>query len=61
MQAINAQIERNLGRGEVVASLGLAEFDPQTDHTFHDVFTRADERMYARKMQLKRMGAVTRD
>ena len=61
MQAINAQIERNLGRGEVVASLGLAEFDPQTDHTFHDVFTRADERMYARKMQLKSMGAVTRD
>ena len=43
------------------ASLGLAEFDPASDHSFHEVFKRADDLMYERKMQLKGMGAVTRD
>ena len=47
--------------GGVVASLGLAEYDPKTDRAFHEVFKRADGLMYERKMQLKSMGAATRD
>ena len=58
---INAKIESHVGSDEVVASLGLAEFDPETDKSFHEVFMRADARMYERKKQLKSMGATTRD
>ena len=58
---INAKIEENLRTGGVVASLGMAEFDPNIDQSFHEVFKRADSLMYERKMQLKSMGAVTRD
>ena len=58
---INAQIEENLAEGKVVASLGMAEFAPETDRTFHEVFKRADGLMYQRKMQLKAMGAAVRD
>ncbi len=61
MRAINAEIEDNLRTGKVVASLGLAEYDPRQDNSFHDVFKRADGLMYNRKMELKGMGAVTRD
>ena len=61
LEAINRQIEQNLNTGNVVASLGMADFDPESDHTFHAVFARADGLMYERKQELKRMGAVTRD
>ncbi|MBQ7646937.1 MAG: amino acid permease [Clostridia bacterium] len=61
MKEINERIEKNIGSDRVVASLGLAEFDPQNDGSFHEVFKRADGLMYARKQQLKKMGAVTRD
>ena len=59
--AINRQIEQHLNTGNVVASLGMADFDPETDNTFHAVFSRADGLMYERKQELKRMGAITRD
>ena len=58
---INSKIEENLGSDKVVASLGLAEYDSEHDKSFHEVFQRADKLMYERKMQLKSMGAVTRD
>ena len=61
LDAINAQIEQNLGSDRVVASLGMTEYAPGADESFHEVFKRADGLMYARKQQLKRMGAVTRD
>ena len=61
LAGINREIEENLQRGKVVASLGMSVFRPGEDKTFHTVFARADERMYARKQQLKSMGAVTRD
>ena len=61
MKDINREIEGNIGSGKVVASLGLAEYDPAADASFHEVFKRADGLMYERKMQLKSMGAVTRD
>lgn len=59
--AINAEIEGNISNEKVVMSLGLSDFEPEVDRSFHEVFTRADELMYERKMQLKSMGAVTRD
>lgn len=61
LEAINRQIEQHLNTGNVVASLGMADFDPETDNTFHAVFSRADGLMYERKQELKRMGAITRD
>jgi len=61
LRDINARIEENLRNGAVVASLGMAEYDAGADHSFHEVFKRADGLMYERKMQLKSMGAVTRD
>lgn len=61
LNAINAEIESNLTTGKVVASLGMAEFDKEKDQSFHEVFKRADEMMYERKLDLKRRGAETRD
>ena len=61
LTAINARIEYNLTQGKVVASLGMAEFTKGKDRSFHEVFQRADDLMYQRKMQLKSMGAATRD
>ena len=61
LRGINAQIEQHIGTNNVVASLGMAEFDPAADNTFHAVFARADATMYERKQELKAMGARTRD
>ena len=61
MNDINAVIEGNIGKDKVVISLGLAEYESGVDASFHEVFQRADSLMYERKMQLKSMGAVTRD
>ena len=61
LKDINAKIEGNIHTNQVVASLGLADFEPGTDASFHEVFKRADGRMYERKTQLKGMGAVTRE
>jgi len=61
LAAINAEIEGNIGQGKVVISLGLADFDTAKDASFHEVFQRADNIMYERKMELKGMGATTRD
>ncbi len=61
---INAVIESHIGNADiehVVMSLGLAEYDPEKDKSFHEVFMRADSNMYERKAKLKSMGAVTRD
>ena len=61
MLDINKEIEANITLEKVVMSLGLSDFDPENDKSFHEVFKRADGLMYERKQQLKSMGAVTRD
>ena len=61
LQEFNRKIEENIGCGKVVASLGMADYDREKDQSFHEVFQRADGRMYERKTQLKKMGAATRD
>ena len=58
---VNAVFERNIGTGEVVAALGLGEYRPGEDRTFHAVFERADTDMYDRKRRLKDLGAKVRD
>lgn len=57
----NRKVEQNLKDGKVVVSAGLSDFDPEKDHGFHAVFERADKLMYERKMELKSMGAITRE
>ena len=61
MDCLNGTIEENLRSGGVVASLGMAVFDSSIDHSFYNVFTRADSLMYERKKQLKAMGAGIRN
>ena len=62
MQMFNRKVEDNLKKpGQPVVSAGLADFAPAQDATFHSVFERADSQMYARKQQLKGLGARTRD
>lgn len=58
--AFNRQIEENIKKDEVVVSIGHSILQPE-DEQLHDVFERADQMMYARKKELKSMGARTRD
>ncbi len=55
------EVEGNIGTTDAVVSAGFSTYRPGHDRRFHDVFERADSRMYQRKMQLKGMGAATRD
>ena len=61
MTDINKQIEANIGTDKVIISLGLAIFDSENDKSFHEVFKRADDLMYSRKMELKNLGAIVRE
>ena len=61
LRDINAKIEEDLGSGKVVASSGMAIYEPGADHSFHEVFKRENGMMHARKTRLKGMGAVPRD
>ena len=47
--------EQSLAAGQSggTVAAGLAEYDPQRDDTVAPVFSRADERMYLRKKQMK--------
>ena len=56
---INRVIEENIEKKEVVISIGYSELKPE-DQLVHDVFERADQMMYKRKQQLKKMGAPAR-
>ena len=58
--ALNRTVEANIETGAVVVSIGwsvLGEADPQ----LRVAFERADQMMYERKMELKGLGAQTRD
>ena len=61
LERFNREIEANVGTTRAVISAGMSILRPGLDRTFHDVFERADARMYQRKMELKGMGAITRD
>ncbi|MCR5310881.1 MAG: GGDEF domain-containing protein [Lachnospiraceae bacterium] len=55
----NSAVESNIKKKKVVVSIGYSELTPE-DRLIHDVFERADQMMYKRKQQLKKMGAKTR-
>ena len=61
LKEINEVIESHIASGGVVVSLGTAVYYKGEDYDFHSVFERADAAMYERKLQLKSMGAVTRE
>ena len=52
---------KNIGTKGVVVSGGLADYKPEDDASFHDVFERADVRMYEEKQLLKSMGSISRE
>ena len=60
METLNRQVEENILSEKVVVSAGLSDFRAGEDSLLHDVFERADARMYQRKKELKDMGARTR-
>ena len=59
MNEFNRKVEENIKTGAVVVSIGYSELTPE-DKLIHDIFERADQMMYKRKQQLKKMGAKTR-
>lgn len=58
--AFNKKIEENIKNNSIVVSIGYSTLMP-SDEQLHDVFERADQMMYERKKELKRMGAKTRE
>ena len=60
MRSLNKKIEGNIATDDVVISMGYSVLKPE-DELLHDVFERADQMMYERKQELKRMGAKTRE
>lgn len=61
MIALHDRSAEHITTGGAVVSGGLSVFRPGEDQNTHDVFQRADERMYEEKNLLKSLGAVTRD
>ncbi len=61
VRQFRTEVEENIRTGDVVISEGVSLFDATTDGNVQVVFERADNLMYERKMQLKAMGAITRD
>ena len=57
---LNQRVEKNMEGGEVVVAAGMADLEPK-DEQLYVAFHRADQRMYARKAELKNMGAQVRE
>lgn len=57
LEKFNKAIEKNVGSNGPVIAIGFSEYIPSKDNTFRAVFTRADDKMYARKRMLKQMSA----
>ena len=55
LDEFNKKIESNLGKNEPIIAAGFADYVPEKDNSLRSIFTRADERMYARKKKLKEM------
>ncbi|RKM55356.1 GGDEF domain-containing protein [Butyrivibrio sp. CB08] len=58
--SFNRVVEENIKKDDVVVSIGYSTLQPE-DERLHDIFERADQMMYARKKELKSMGARTRE
>ena len=60
MQLLAQRSEENVAREEVVVAAGCSDYIPGEDITLHQVFERADDRMYREKQRLKMLGARSR-
>ena len=61
VQALHDRSVEHIRTKEVVVSGGLSDYRPGADVSFHDVFERADTRMYEEKKLLKSIGAISRE
>ena len=61
LQELHDRSVKHIDSKDVVVSGGLANYRPGDDASFHDVFERADVRMYKEKELLKSMGSITRE
>ena len=57
LEQFNKIVESNIGKNEPIIAVGFADYVPEKDNSLRSIFTRADERMYARKKALKEMMA----
>ena len=60
MDQLRRASEDNIGTNNAVVASGIAEFNPESDESFHAVFEKADKRMYENKQALKSKGARER-
>ena len=60
ISTMNRKVEENIHKKGVVVSIGYSVLE-EGDHHVRDIFERADKMMYARKQELKAMGAKTRE
>lgn len=55
LDSFNKIIEKNIGSNEPIVAVGFSDYIADKDNTMRTVFARADQRMYARKNNLKEM------
>ena len=55
MDILHKRSEDNLGTRRVVMAAGISDYRQGEDLKTHEVFRRADDRMYQRKAELKKM------
>lgn len=58
LELFNKKVEENYASGEPIIATGISDYRPSRDNTYRAVFSRADERMYVRKRQLKERGRI---
>ena len=58
LNLFNKAIDKSFENGNPIIATGISDYRPGKDNTFRAVFSRADERMYIRKKQLKAFGQV---
>ena len=61
MRELHQLSSAHIATNEATVSGGLAEYDPETDHSVRDIFERADALMYKEKLVLKSLGAAIRN
>ena len=60
MKQLHDMSVENIGKGEVVVSGGISDYEPGESESLKSVFEKADALMYEEKKLLKSMGAATR-
>ena len=60
MDQLRRASEDHIGTNNAVVASGIAEFNPESNESFHAVFEKADKRMYENKQALKSKGARAR-